>query len=222
MKARAEAERMDVTLEGLRAIPRRIGLQQLEEGDWRLMGALVLNLIARIESRQERMIAQIRAAAAQGQASDGRGDAEPDSGGHGEASGAASSDEAAGAGGPSCCSSPPPEPTNPSGLSADKPSGNGSDGKVKGHGRNGVGAYTAAKHVFYTLAAGILGRVCEKCGAGRMSRYREKVVLRVVGQPLLEAILHHYEQARCKICGYIVRATGPAYVLEGIGTSYVT
>jgi hypothetical protein len=218
MNGRVKAKRMDVTLEGLRAVHRRIGLHQLEEGDWQLMGALVLNLIARIESRQERMIAKIRAAAAQGQASDATGDAEPDCRGHGDASSTAQPGGAAAAGGANDSASPQPEPTNPSDLSGDKPNG---DGKVKGHGRNGVGAYTAAKHVFYALAAGIIGMVCQRCGAGRMSRYREKVVIRIVGQPLWEAILHHYEQARCKICGYIVRATGPAFVLEGIGTSYV-
>ncbi len=44
MKRRPVAERIDVTLEGLRAVHRRIGLQKLEEGDWQLVGALVLRV----------------------------------------------------------------------------------------------------------------------------------------------------------------------------------
>ncbi len=91
MKRRPVAERIDVTLEGLRAVHRRIGLQKLEEGDWQLVGALVLNLIARTQSRQERMIAKIRAAEVQAevrsQASDGRCAAQPDSNGHDPRSG---------------------------------------------------------------------------------------------------------------------------------------
>jgi hypothetical protein len=166
------------------------------EGDWPLVGALVLNLIARIERRQERMLAKIQAAAAQSRPGDGTGDAQPDCGGHDETSGAASPGEQLAPPAASACGLPEPEPTNPSDLPADQPTGSA---KVKGHGRNGAGAYTAAHHVWYALAAGILGMVCERCEAGRMSRYREKVVIRIVGQPLLEAILHHYEQARCKI-----------------------
>jgi hypothetical protein len=219
MKPGVKTERMDVTLEGLRDVHRRIGVQKLEEGDWPLVGALVLNLIARVERQQERMLAKIRAAAARSRPGDETDDTQPDCGGHDETRGAASQGEQLAPPAASACGSPEPEPTNPSDVAVDQPTGGA---QVKGHGRNGAGAYTAAQHVWYALVAGILGMVCERCGAGRMGRYREKVVIRIVGQPLLQAMLHHYEQARCKICGYIVRATGPAYVLEGIGTSYVT
>jgi hypothetical protein len=54
-----------------------------------------------------------------------------------------------------------------------------------------------------------------------MYRYREKVVLRIVGQPLFSAEVHHHEQARCRGCGHIVRAQSPAYVCEGLGTDYI-
>jgi hypothetical protein len=94
--------------------------------------------------------------------------------------------------------------------------------KVKGHGRNGAGAYTNAKHFLHVLAAGIVGVLCAACKLGRMSRYREKVVVRIVGQPLFAAEIHHYEQARCKVCGRIIRADGPASVVEGVGSSYVS
>jgi hypothetical protein len=54
-----------------------------------------------------------------------------------------------------------------------------------------------------------------------MYRYREKIVLRIVGQPLFRAEVHHHEQARCRGCGHIVRAESPTYVCEGLGTDYI-
>jgi hypothetical protein len=93
--------------------------------------------------------------------------------------------------------------------------------KPKGHGRNGTGAYKKAKHFFYTLAVGVIGAVCAVCGFGKMYRYREKIIIRIFGQPLFGAELHHYEQARCRECHHVVRATGPAWVHEGIGSDYI-
>jgi hypothetical protein len=54
-----------------------------------------------------------------------------------------------------------------------------------------------------------------------MYRYREKVILRIVGQPLFRAEVHHYEQARCRNCGNMVRAEGPSCVRDGLGTDYI-
>jgi hypothetical protein len=54
-----------------------------------------------------------------------------------------------------------------------------------------------------------------------MYRYREKIVLRIVGQPLFRAEVHHHEQARCRGCGHIVRAQSPGYVSQGLGTDYI-
>jgi hypothetical protein len=54
-----------------------------------------------------------------------------------------------------------------------------------------------------------------------MSRYREKIIIRIVGQPMFGAEQHHHEQARCRNCGLIVRAEGPSCVHEGVGTEYI-
>ncbi len=120
------------------------------------------------------------------------------------------------------------EPPEGTGASTTKGEGEGEAApvvpekkKTKGHGRNGASAYVKAKHIFHALAAGIIGMCCEVCGIGRLTQYREKTIIRVIGQPLFGAENHHYEQARCKNCGHIVRATGPTDVLEGIGKSYV-
>jgi hypothetical protein len=93
--------------------------------------------------------------------------------------------------------------------------------KPKGHGRNGAGAFRAAQHFFSTLALGVVGAVCTACQIGKMHRYREKIILRIVGQPMFRAEQHHHEQARCRNCSRVVRADGPACVHEGVGTEYI-
>lgn len=55
-----------------------------------------------------------------------------------------------------------------------------------------------------------------------MSPYRDKVIIRVVGQSIFGAQRHRFQQARCRLCGAILRADGTDLVLDGIGTSYVT
>ena len=82
---------------------------------------------------------------------------------------------------------------------------------------------SSTKHVFHALLAGVIGAICDACGVGRMSRYREKLIVVIKGQPLFEAAIHHFEQARCKLCGAIVRAEGEAAsVAAGLGSSYIT
>jgi len=57
---------------------------------------------------------------------------------------------------------------------------------------------------------------------GRVFRYRDKVIIRVVGQPMFAAVRHHFEQGRCRLCGAIVTAEGSEQLLRGgVGTSYI-
>jgi transposase len=203
---RSGVERFEVTLDGLRLLRRRIDHKQLDPDDWPLVGALVSKQIARAEERQERMIAKIAAAAADAAAAkDASGpvfDAD-DSVHEGEATGYSSSTEPASLV-PADGAADPRDPKKP-----------------RGHGRNGASAYTTAQHFFHTLALGVIGALCEACRLGKMFRYREKIVIRIIGQPLFGAELHHYEQARCRGCGHLVRAAGPAHVHEGVGSDYV-
>ena len=201
MRAPRMARRVDVSLDGLHQLLHRIERKELVDGDWAVCGALVLQLLTRVEGKQERMAAKLAANAVGSPAKvvDGQlavTGASPTltAGDQGGAAAAAATDAEAGA---------PDEKK-----------------KVKGHGRRGASAFINAKHVVHTLAAGLLGALCAACGLGRMTRYREKVVIRVVGQPLFAAELHHLEQARCRVCGRVVRAEGPAGLLEGIGSSY--
>jgi transposase len=191
-------QRIDIHLGELRALRSRIDERDLGLDDWPIIEALVNKLISRAESQQERMTAKIAAQKA------------ADTSMEASSSQAASSDGI----------SPQPAPADGTAETHDEKKGR------KGHGRNGVGAFTNATHINHALAPGVLGSVCEKCGAvrggGRMSSYREKTIIRIVGQPLFGAELHHFEQARCRMCANIVTADGSAEVLEGIGSSYIT
>ena len=126
-------QRIEISLNELRALRRRIDGQTLEADDWPIIEALVTKLIGRAESRQERMVAKI---AAQEQA-----DAD------------AASTEGASTGPASEESVTQPE--------CDEEKG------PKGHGRNGVAAFTNAQHINHALKPGIIGTVCGNCGSGR-------------------------------------------------------
>jgi hypothetical protein len=175
-------ERFEVTLDGLRLLRRRIDHKQLDPDDWPLVGALVSKQIARAEGRQERMIAKIAAATADAAAAKdasgpvlGADDSVPD----GEATGNASS-----SGGNSTSSGEP--------VPADGAADPRDPKKPRGHGRNGASAYTTAQHFFHALALGVIGSLREACSLGKMYRYREKIVIRIIGQPLFGAELHRH------------------------------
>jgi hypothetical protein len=213
-------KRFEVTLEGLRQLHQRIGEQQLEPDDWPLLGALVCKQIGRGERMQERMIAKIAAAvAAEGARGEDRdADGSVDADGSGDADEPMGSTSSSGANTTSSGETGSTAGGNDSGSDDAKPA---TPKKAKGHGRNGAGAYTKAKHFFYALAAGVIGGLCAACGFGKMYRYREKVVIHIVGQPLFDAELHHCEQARCRSCGHVVRADVPAEIQQGLGSDYV-
>jgi transposase len=191
--------RIELSLDELRPLRSRIDDHQLETDDWPIFGALIDKLIGRAESLQERMQAKIDAQQAAESAME-----EP-------SSDAASREDAS--------TEPAPE------ADASRPEPDKKN-KRKGHGRNGVAAFTNATHVNHALGPDVAGSLCERCGAvrggGCMSPYREKVIIRIVGQPLFGAEVHHFEQVRCRMCGNLITASGSAEVLEGIGSSYIT
>ena len=194
-KGAGVARRIDISLDGLHHLLHRIERKELADGDWAICGALVLQLIAKVQGQQERMAAKLARSAP---ASTSVIDVSP------SAPALPSPREEVAA----------PASTEKDGAAAAEPP------KAKGHGRNGASAFVNAKHVAHGLAAGLLGARCA-CGTGHLTRYREKVVIRVVGQPLFAAELHHVEQARCRACGKIARAEEPVGLREGLGSSYV-
>ena len=189
---------IDISLDGLHQLLHRIERKELADGDWAICGALVLQLITRLQGKQERMAAKLASSGAV--PTGGVVDALPPA-----ARGASSA--------------LPPSEAGTAEQATDAEASE-SEKKVRGHGRNGASAFSGAKHFVHALAAGVLGALCAACRLGRMTRYREKVVIRVVGQPLFAAELHHLEQARCRGCGRIDRAQAPQGLQEGIGSSY--
>jgi transposase len=214
-KARS-TQRLDVTLDELRALRRRLDEYELPSADRALLSALVSQQIGQAERRDARMLAKIAATVAASsstseppsdrKASDATAASPAGSSSSADAK-ARSTDDAAMPAAESDAAGEEPEP--------------GDESTPKGHGRNGASAFRAAQHYFYALAVGVIGTVCTACQIGRMSRYREKIIIRIVGQPMFRAEQHHHEQARCRNCGRVVRADGPACVHEGVGTEYI-
>ncbi len=192
--------RIDLTIEGLYQLRQRIEGQRLEADDWGVVGALVSTLIARTEARQARLRAKADQQAAQEKAKGGAAT--------GESS----------------------HPVFPSGSAPDAAAlGHGhraespaQDPPKKGHGRNGVGAFGHLTNHRHGLEAGSIGAICSLCGVGRVFRYRDKVIIRVVGQPIFAAEGHHFQQGRCRLCGAIFIAQGSERILRaGVGSSYI-
>jgi hypothetical protein len=217
---------LDVSLPELRALRARIDRRQLDAGDWAIVAALLDSRVARTEAR----IARLQAKADR----HSKPEAAPPSGtpAHDASSacGAApsASDE------PSTTAIADGEPSSdavtPESASHGAQTDDDDDhdaapsepSKSKGHGRNGAAAFTGAQDHRHALALGVLGALCAACGIGRMSPYRDKVIIRVVGQSSFGAERHRFQQARCRLCGAIIGADGTAPVLDGIGTSYIT
>jgi transposase len=186
-------------------VHRRALRHAIETDDWPVVCASLAKDIAYAERRQEKM-AQKATAGALINVANTAADAE---GGNGQAAkmrdgenGDESSDDAA-----------------QDGSHANESSAE----QRRGHGRNGAGAFANATHIVHALFVGIIGSICQACGIGRMSRYRQKLIVVIKGQPLFDAQTHHFEQARCKLCGAIVRADGTEAITQsGLGSSYIT
>jgi transposase len=210
-------QRIELSLNELRPLRSRIDGHKLAPDDWPIFAGLVDKLIERAESLQERMAAKVAAQQSS--------DADNATTGESSGDGVSQTDAAATSNTEDSASSAPAsiEPASQDSASQGEP-----DEKKgrKGHGRNGVAAFTNATHINHELVPDIVGAVCEECGpvrgGGRMSPYREKIIIRIVGQSLFGAEVHHYEQVRCRICGKVITAAGPVEVLEGIGSSYIT
>lgn len=203
--------RIDVTLQDLRELRARIDRRQLDPGDWGVVAGLVDSRIARTEARLARLRAKLdrdrtgNAAPPSGSASDGSSKAAGDAGDQPSGEGTA-------------------EPASCGAETDDDETDDDETGPVeppRGHGRNGAAAFTSANEYLHALGLGVLGALCAACGIGCMSPYRDKIIIRVVGQSIFRAERHRFQQARCRLCGAIVRADGTDLVLVGIGTSYV-
>lgn len=83
-----------------------------------------------------------------------------------------------------------------------------------GHGRNGAGAFEAAKKVEVAHPELKRGDRCPACGKGKVYPQKEpKLLVRIVGQPPLEATVYAMDRLRCNLCEQVFTAPEP----EGVG-----
>ena len=79
-----------------------------------------------------------------------------------------------------------------------------------GHGRNGASAFTGANRVAVAHATLHSGDLCPECREGKVYRQKEPATLiRIVGQPPLEATVFEMERLRCNGCGEVFTAAEP-------------
>jgi transposase len=81
---------------------------------------------------------------------------------------------------------------------------------VKGHGRNGADAYTAAEKIDVPHESLQAGDPCPNCGEGTVYQsQRPGVLVRLVGQAPLHALVYYLQKLRCNLCGAIFTARAP-------------
>src|SRR5271165_3138496 len=79
-----------------------------------------------------------------------------------------------------------------------------------GHGRNAASAFTGANRVAVSHATLQSGDPCPECKEGRVYRQKEPATLiRIVGQPPLEATVFEMERLLCNGCGDVFTAAEP-------------
>ena len=187
---------IDVTLKDLHALEQRIEDQVLEAQDWPLIKALVSHRVNLVEARIEREAAKVAAAMGSQNQNSKQEPGVPPVAAPGSPLSADAPTAATQEKGPSQDQSPKPAP---------------------GHGKNGQDAFKIAKHSRINLTAGVIGSLCKKCGKRRLKRYRERTVIRVIGQPMFAGEIYHAEQARCPGCHDCISAPLPVGIEQGIG-----
>jgi transposase len=89
------------------------------------------------------------------------------------------------------------------------------ESKAKGHGRNGAGSYKAARTVAVSHPSLKPGDNCPECQEGKVYTQKEPgLLVRIVGQPPLQATVYQMERLRCNLCGEVFTAEAP----DGVGT----
>ncbi len=79
-----------------------------------------------------------------------------------------------------------------------------------GHGRNGAAVFKSARKVAVPHPELKPGDPCPECGEGKVYRRNEsKTLVRIVGQPPLEATVYEMERLRCNGCGQLFTAEVP-------------
>ncbi|NIL95931.1 MAG: IS66 family transposase, partial [Planctomycetales bacterium] len=78
-----------------------------------------------------------------------------------------------------------------------------------GHGRNGAQDYPAAEQVEVAHQELAEGDPCPECEGGKLYEKVPGVLIRIVGQPPLQATVYRLQKLRCHLCGKVFTATAP-------------
>ena len=105
-----------------------------------------------------------------------------------------------------------PPAASPDGVAGEnKPA---AEQKPNGHGRNGATAYTGAKRITVTHHSLKRGQRCPECDKGKLyGQIQPATLVRIVGQPPIQATVYELEKLRCNLCGEVFTAEAP----EGVG-----
>ena len=87
--------------------------------------------------------------------------------------------------------------------------------KLKGHGRNGAAEYTGAEQIKVPHATLKIGDNCPGCLKGKLYEMKvPKLIVRVTGKAPLQARVYQMQKLRCNLCGEIFRAETPEGIGE--------
>jgi transposase len=104
-----------------------------------------------------------------------------------------------------------PREAQPEGHAA-APAEQGPKAAGKGHGRNGADTYSGAEKIQVPHASLHAGDSCPKCQKGTIYGSRPGVLVRLVGQAPVGAKVYYLEKLRCHLCGEVFAAALPAGV----------
>jgi transposase len=123
--------------------------------------------------------------------------------------GGPSSEAKAGSGAETDANTAPEESGSPDGVGEAEPK------PRKGHGRNGAADYVGAESFEVRHESLRPGGACPDCRRGRVyeQKDRPRILIRVRGEPPLQATVYRLQTLRCHLCGKIFTATPP----EGVG-----
>ena len=83
------------------------------------------------------------------------------------------------------------------------------ESKKKGHGKNGASAYVGAEVVYVPHKELKVGQLCPDCEGAKLYKYKDGIEIRIKGSPPLKATVYKLEKFRCALCGKIYTAPLP-------------
>lgn len=90
---------------------------------------------------------------------------------------------------------------------------NDSKSPPPGHGRHGANDYASAEKIAVPHASLQAGDLCPQCEQGTVYDSRPGVLVRLVGQPPIQAKIYELQKLRCNLCGIVLTALSP----DGVG-----